>query len=83
MAYIEAYHITKKMEYAKVASEIFSYVLRDLKSEEGGFFLLKMLIAKEKRELFICGQKRSFLKFSVKRARLSRKSMDLIKMEIF
>ena len=38
MAYLEAYHFTKKMEYAKVASEIFTYVLRDLKSEEGGFF---------------------------------------------
>ena len=38
MAYIEAYHITKNKEYAKIAEEIFSYVLRDMKNDRGGFF---------------------------------------------
>ena len=38
MAYIEAYHITKNKEYAEIAEEIFSYVLRDMKYERGGFF---------------------------------------------
>ncbi len=38
MAYIEAYHITKNEEYAEIAEEVFSYVLRDMKHEKGGFF---------------------------------------------
>ncbi|GIS03734.1 MAG: hypothetical protein CM15mP106_1810 [Candidatus Neomarinimicrobiota bacterium] len=38
MAYIEAYHITKNQEYAKIAEEVFSYVLRDMRHEKGGFF---------------------------------------------
>ena len=38
LAYIEAYQITKNNEYAEIASEIFSYVLRDLKDEKGGFY---------------------------------------------
>ena len=38
MAYIEAYHITKNEEYAKIAEEVFSYVLRDMRHEKGGFF---------------------------------------------
>ena len=37
-AYLEAYQITKNSEYAEIASEIFSYVLRDLKNKEGGFY---------------------------------------------
>ena len=38
LAYIEAYQVTKNNEYAEIASEIFSYILRDLKNKEGGFF---------------------------------------------
>ena len=38
LAYIEAYQITKNNEYAEIASEIFSYVLRDMKDEKGGFY---------------------------------------------
>jgi len=38
MAYIEAYHITKNKEYAEIAEEVFSYVLRDMRNEKGGFF---------------------------------------------
>lgn len=38
MAYIEAYHITKNEDYAEIAEEVFSYVLRDMKHERGGFF---------------------------------------------
>ena len=38
MAYIEAYHITKNKDYAEIAEEVFSYVLRDMKDEKGGFF---------------------------------------------
>ncbi|MCG6533443.1 MAG: thioredoxin domain-containing protein [Syntrophales bacterium LBB04] len=37
LAYTEAYQLTTKAEYAKTAREIFTYVLRDLRSEEGGF----------------------------------------------
>ncbi|HDZ17479.1 MAG TPA: thioredoxin domain-containing protein [archaeon] len=38
MAYTEAYQITKKILYKETAKEIFTYVLRDMLSPEGGFF---------------------------------------------
>ncbi len=38
MAYLEAYQVTGKEEYAQVAREIFTYVLRDMTSPEGGFY---------------------------------------------
>ncbi|HME44829.1 MAG TPA: thioredoxin domain-containing protein [Syntrophorhabdales bacterium] len=38
LAYTEAYQLTTKVEYAKTAREILTYVLRDMRSEEGGFF---------------------------------------------
>lgn len=38
MAYLEAFQVTKKDEYAQTAREIFTYVLRDMKSPEGGFY---------------------------------------------
>ncbi|MFW9828900.1 MAG: thioredoxin domain-containing protein [Candidatus Thorarchaeota archaeon] len=38
IAYIEAYQATKKDLYKRSAQEIFSYVLRDLLSPEGGFY---------------------------------------------
>ncbi|MFX1309835.1 MAG: thioredoxin domain-containing protein, partial [Promethearchaeota archaeon] len=38
IAYIEAYQATKNDFYKKTAQEIFSYVLRDMTSPEGGFY---------------------------------------------
>jgi uncharacterized protein YyaL (SSP411 family) len=38
MAYIETYQATEKKEYEKTAREIFSYVMRDMTAEEGGFY---------------------------------------------
>lgn len=38
MAYIEAYQARGKVEFAQVAREIFTYVLRDMTSPEGGFY---------------------------------------------
>jgi uncharacterized protein YyaL (SSP411 family) len=38
MAYLEAYQATGKDEYASTAEEIFTYVLRDMTSPEGGFY---------------------------------------------
>ena len=38
LAYLETYQITKKGEYRDVAEKIFSYVLRDMTSPEGGFY---------------------------------------------
>ncbi|MFX1490085.1 MAG: thioredoxin domain-containing protein [Promethearchaeota archaeon] len=38
IAYIEAYQATKKEEYKKTAQEIFTYILRDMTSPEGGFY---------------------------------------------
>jgi uncharacterized protein YyaL (SSP411 family) len=38
MAYTEAYQATGKERYARVAREIFAYVLRDMTDPEGGFY---------------------------------------------
>jgi uncharacterized protein YyaL (SSP411 family) len=37
-AYIEAYQLTRNQRWAEVAADIFDYVLRDLRSPEGGFY---------------------------------------------
>lgn len=36
--YIETYAVTKDSKYSDAAKQIFTYVLRDMTSEEGGFF---------------------------------------------
>ncbi len=38
IVYLEAYLATKKIEYANTANEILTYVLRDMTSDEGGFY---------------------------------------------
>jgi len=38
IAYLEVYQATKKTEYATIANEILTYVLRDMTSSEGGFY---------------------------------------------
>ncbi|MHA2294415.1 MAG: thioredoxin domain-containing protein [Candidatus Hodarchaeales archaeon] len=38
IAYIEAYQVTGKSEYERTAREIFTYVLSDMTSPEGGFY---------------------------------------------
>lgn len=38
IAYLEAFQATKKQQYADVAHQIFTYVLRDMTSPEGGFY---------------------------------------------
>jgi hypothetical protein len=38
LAYIEAYQLTHKEEYAQTAREIFTYVLRDMTDKQGGFY---------------------------------------------
>ncbi|MEJ2716828.1 MAG: thioredoxin domain-containing protein [Deltaproteobacteria bacterium] len=38
MAYLEAYQATGKDAYGRTAEEIFTYVLRDMTSPEGGFY---------------------------------------------
>jgi uncharacterized protein len=38
IAYLETYQITKDSFYAKTADDIFSYILRDMTSDAGGFF---------------------------------------------
>ena len=38
MAYLEAFQATKNELYADTAREIFTYVLRDMRSPEGGFY---------------------------------------------
>ena len=38
MAFLEAYQITNNENYANVAREIFTYVLRDMTDKDGGFY---------------------------------------------
>lgn len=38
LAYTEAYQVAGKADFARVAREIFTYVLRDMTSPEGGFY---------------------------------------------
>lgn len=38
IAYLEAYQVTGKTLYSRVAEEIFTYVLRDMTSPDGGFY---------------------------------------------
>jgi len=38
ISYVEAYHITKNNLYKEIADKIFKYVLRDMRSKDGGFF---------------------------------------------
>ncbi len=38
IAYVEAYQITKKPKYREVTEKIAEYVMRDMTSEEGGFY---------------------------------------------
>jgi len=38
LAYLEAFQVTGQERYAQAAREIFSYVLRDMTSPEGGFY---------------------------------------------
>ncbi len=38
MAYTEAYQATGKAEYSRTGREIFTYVLRDMTSKDGGFY---------------------------------------------
>lgn len=38
IVYTEAYQATQKLEYRMIASQILEYVLRDMTSEEGGFY---------------------------------------------
>ena len=38
MAYLEAFQLTKNTKYSDVAEDIFTYVLRDMTDENGGFY---------------------------------------------
>ena len=38
ISYVEAYQITHELSFARTAREILDYVLRDMRSPEGGFF---------------------------------------------
>jgi uncharacterized protein YyaL (SSP411 family) len=52
MAYIEAYQTTGKPAFARVAREIFSYVLRDMTSPDGGFYCAEDADSEGKEGLF-------------------------------
>ncbi|MCF8084739.1 MAG: thioredoxin domain-containing protein [Deltaproteobacteria bacterium] len=52
MAYIEVYQVTGKTEYARVAREVFTYVLRDMTAPEGGFYSAEDADSEGKEGLF-------------------------------
>ncbi len=52
MAYIEAYQVTGRSEFAEAAREIFTYVLRDMTSPDGGFFSAEDADSEGKEGLF-------------------------------
>jgi uncharacterized protein YyaL (SSP411 family) len=52
MAYIEIYQITGKKRFGQVAREIFTYVLRDMTSPEGGFYCAEDADSEGKEGLF-------------------------------
>jgi hypothetical protein len=52
MAYTEAYQALAKVQHAKVVREIFTYVLRDMTSPEGGFYSAEDADSEGKEGLF-------------------------------
>jgi uncharacterized protein YyaL (SSP411 family) len=52
MAYTEAYQATGRARHGKVATEILSYVLRDMTSSEGGFYAAEDADSEGKEGLF-------------------------------
>ena len=52
MAYTEAYQALRKGQFAKVAREIFTYVLRDMAAPEGGFYSAEDADSEGKEGLF-------------------------------
>lgn len=52
MVYIEAYKATGKLKFARVAREIFTYVLRDMTAPKGGFYCAEDADSEGKEGLF-------------------------------
>jgi uncharacterized protein YyaL (SSP411 family) len=52
VAYVEAYQVTGKTQFAQVAREIFAYVLRDMTAPEGGFYSAEDADSEGKEGLF-------------------------------
>jgi uncharacterized protein YyaL (SSP411 family) len=52
IAYLEAYQVTGKAEFARVAREIFTYVLRDMTAPEGAFYSAEDADSEGKEGLF-------------------------------
>jgi hypothetical protein len=52
MAYTEAYQATGQLEFARVAREVFSYVIRDMTSPDGGFYSAEDADSEGKEGLF-------------------------------
>ncbi|MCD6426136.1 MAG: thioredoxin domain-containing protein [Anaerolineales bacterium] len=72
LAYAEAYQATGKEQYAQVVREILTYVLRDMTSQEGGFFSAEDADSEGEEGLFYLWTKNEF------RDHLGKDSADLL-----
>jgi uncharacterized protein YyaL (SSP411 family) len=52
IAYLEAYQVTGKAAFARVAREVFTYVLRDMTGSDGGFYSAEDADSEGKEGLF-------------------------------
>ena len=71
IVYLEAYQITKKVDYAEVARQTLDYVLREMTSPEGGFTARRMRTARASRGSSTSGRARTYSPFSMRTSRNS------------
>lgn len=57
LAYLEGYQAAGTSRWAQVAQEIFSYVLRDMTSPEGGFYSAEDADTEARRASFMFGRR--------------------------
>ncbi|RLE01447.1 MAG: thioredoxin domain-containing protein, partial [Bacteroidetes bacterium] len=72
LAYAEAYQATGKEQYSQVVREILAYVLRDMTSQEGGFFSAEDADSEGEEGLFYLWTKNEF------RDHLGKDNADLL-----
>ncbi|MHC5123870.1 MAG: thioredoxin domain-containing protein [Planctomycetota bacterium] len=72
-AYIQAFQITQKSAYQQIAEEVFKYVLRDMRSPQGGFYSAEDADSEGHEGVFYVWNPKQVDKI------LSRKEQELVK----